>query len=180
MFRLLAWTDTERLQKLLDDEEVARNLKRVPFPYSHEAAVEFVRTLTDQKLDLPAMTGLRVGGKSCWAVHHQGELAGMLGLTPGVGAEAGDFNLGYWLGRQYWGQGLASRAVSAACRWAFEQAGARRVSASVFAWNPASIRVLEKNGFQYEGCRRRAIVRLGNECDLCNYGLLAEELRQIT
>lgn len=33
MFRFLAWTDVDRLRALLDDEEVARNLKRVPFPY---------------------------------------------------------------------------------------------------------------------------------------------------
>ena len=180
MFRLLAWTDIDRLQKLLDDEEMARNLKRVPFPYSHEAAAEFVRMVGDQKLDLPPMTGLRVAGKSVWAIYCEGVLAGVLGLTPGAGAEQGDLTLGYWLGKDYWGRGLATQAVSSACRWAFEEAGARRVSASVFAWNPASVRVLEKNGFQYEGCRRRAIVRLGQECDLLNYGLLFEELRQIT
>ncbi|MBS2035815.1 GNAT family N-acetyltransferase [bacterium] len=180
MFRFLAWSDIERLQSLLDDEEVARNLKRVPFPYSREAAAQFVRTLAEQRLDLPPMYGLGVGGKSCWAIHSGGELAGALGFTPGSGSEEGDFGLGYWLGRRYWGQGLASRAVAEACRWAFEQAGARRISASVFSWNPASVRVLEKNGFQFEGCRRRAILRLGRECDLLNYGLLADELRQIT
>ncbi|MFN8606412.1 MAG: GNAT family protein [Vulcanimicrobiota bacterium] len=180
MFRLLAWNDVDRLRELLDDEEVARHLKRVPYPYSREAALDFVRVLSEQNLELPPMTGLGVAGKSCWAIHRDGQLAGMLGLTPGAGSEQGDFSLGYWLGRAYWGQGLASRAVSLACRWAFEEVGARRVSASVFAWNPASVRVLEKNGFQFEGCRRRAILRLGQVCDLLNYGLLPEELRQIT
>lgn len=180
MFRLLAWTDIERLYKLLDDEELVRNLKRVPFPYSHEAAAEFVRMSGDQKLELPPMAGLRVGGKSVWAIHSEGVLIGTLGLTPGEGAENGDFCLGYWLGRDYWNRGLATQAVSVACRWAFEEAGARRVSASVFSWNPASMKVLEKNGFQYEGCRRQAIVRLGYQCDLLNYGLLPAELRQIT
>lgn len=180
MFRPLAWTDIERLHELLDNEEMARNLKRVPYPYSHEAATEFVRMVDEQKLDLPPMTGVQVGGKSVWAIDCEGVLAGVLGLTPGVGAEQGDLTLGYWMGKHFWGRGLATRAVSLACRWAFQKAGARRVSASVFAWNPASVRVLEKNGFQYEGCRRRAIVRLGHECDLLNYGLLLEELRQIT
>lgn len=180
MFRLLAWTDIERIQKLLNDEEMARNLKRVPFPYTLEAAAEFVGVIGEQNLDLPPMTGLRVGGKSVWAIDCEGLLAGVLGLTPGVGAEQGDLTLGYWLGKDHWGRGLATQAVSLACGWAFREAGARRISASVFAWNPASVKVLEKNGFQYEGCRRRAIVRLGHECDLWNYGLLPEELRQIT
>lgn len=180
VFRLLALTDIERLQRLLDHEEMARNLKRVPFPYTQEAAAEFVRMIDEQSLELPPMRGLKVGGKSVWAIHCEGVLAGVLGLSPGVGAEQGDLTLGYWLGKDFWGRGLATQAVSLACRWAFQEVGARRVSASVFAWNPASVKVLEKNGFRYEGCRRRAIVRLGQECDLLNYGLLPEELRQIT
>ena len=180
VFRLLDWTDVDRLTKFLNNLYVARNLKRVPFPYSPEAAAEFVRMLSEQQLDLPAMTGVEVAGKSVWAIHQEGLLVGTLGLTPGMGAEQGDFSLGYWLGNEYWGRGLATQAVALACRWAFQVAGARRISASVFAWNPASIRVLEKNGFQFEGCRRQAIVRLGQECDLMNYGLLAAEFRQIT
>jgi len=105
MFRLLSWSDVERLQDLLDDEEIARNLKRVPFPYTREAAVAFLGSLSEQQLDLPAMSGLEVGGKSVWAIQYEGRLAGTLGLAPGVGVEQGDFTLGYWLGRDFWGRG---------------------------------------------------------------------------
>ena len=175
MFSLLSLQDVDRITHLLDDRDILRNLKSLTDPYPREAAVTFVNQVRRQKEGLPAMTGVRVAGKSTWALRVERQLAGVLGFRIGSGAEQGDFTLGYWLGRDYWGQGLATRAVHQACRWAFELAGARRVSAHVFSWNPASARVLHKNGFQREGCKRRGITRFGEVADLWNYGLLPED-----
>lgn len=180
MFRLLHPDDIEPMSQLLQDKEVMRNLKSLSYPYQREAAVRFVEQVQAQRESVPPMFGVQEGGKTCWAIEHQGRFAGTLGLRLGEGAEEGDFTVGYWLGRPFWGQGLASRALRQACGWAFERASARRISAHVYAWNPASIRVLLKNGFQSEGCKRRAIVRFGETTDLLGYGLLPEEFFQMT
>lgn len=177
MFRLLSFQDVDRLAELLQDRELIRNLKSVPYPYSREAAVLFVRQVRGQQADLPPLGGLKVRGKTCWALQCQGQLAGVIGVTLGNGAEQGDFTVGYWLGRAYWGRGLATLAVREVCRWAFEVAGARRITANVFSWNPASARVLEKNGFVKEGCKRQAIIRFGEVADLWIYGLLPSDSR---
>ena len=60
---------------------------------------------------------------------------------------AGVFELGYMLGPGAWGRGYATEAARAACAYGFGPLGAARLTATVFADNPASMRVLEKLGF---------------------------------
>jgi len=166
------------LTEMLSEREILRNLKSLTYPYARETAVAFVREIQAQKiLGLAALEGTNESGKSCWGLTYQGRLVGTLGFRIGQGVEEGDFTLGYWLGKDYWGQGIATQAVERACRWALGPARARRISAHVFAWNPASSRVLEKNGFQLEGCRRKAVVRFGEVTDLLTYGLLPEDFQ---
>jgi RimJ/RimL family protein N-acetyltransferase len=55
--------------------------------------------------------------------------------------------IGYWIGREFWGRGLATDAVGLAAWLAWSELGAEQLVARVFAPNHASRRVLEKNGF---------------------------------
>lgn len=177
-FSLLQDGDVDLLTEMLSEREILRNLKSLTYPYARETAVAFVREIQAQKiLGLAALEGTNESGKSCWGLTYQGRLVGTLGFRIGQGVEEGDFTLGYWLGKDYWGQGIATQAVERACRWALGPARARRISAHVFAWNPASSRVLEKNGFQLEGCKRKAVVRFGEVTDLLTYGLLPEDFQ---
>ena len=59
--------------------------------------------------------------------------------------------IGYWLGRNFWGQGIATEAANALLDWAYRIRGDRVVSSGHFADNAASGRVLEKLGFLYTG-----------------------------
>lgn len=60
-------------------------------------------------------------------------------------------NIGYWLGRPYWGRGIMAEALQAMIRLCFESLGVNRVEADHFEDNPASGRVMEKAGMRYEG-----------------------------
>lgn len=66
--------------------------------------------------------------------------------------------LGYWLGRAYWGRGIASEAVKLLSAYALRERGLRRLEAYVFAPNVVSARVLEKCGFTREAVLRRAFI----------------------
>ena len=55
-------------------------------------------------------------------------------------------NLGYWIGDQYWGNGIASESVALVINHAFSVLGLEEVYANVYSENKASMRVLEKNG----------------------------------
>ncbi len=61
--------------------------------------------------------------------------------------ETKEVEIGYGINSSHWGLGLASEAVQALITWAFETDYATRVTAKTAVNNPASMRVLEKNGF---------------------------------
>jgi ribosomal-protein-alanine N-acetyltransferase len=64
--------------------------------------------------------------------------------------ETDEYELGYALGRAYWGNGIATEAAQAATRFGFESAGLERIMAVVVPENSASWRVLQHIGFTYE------------------------------
>ncbi len=115
------------------DEAVVRNLSRVPWPYTPEAARQYAALGQDPRcphflITLPTAQGA--------------ELVGAIGLAPTHdGAE-----LGYWIGRDHWGQGFATEASRALLSLA-RTLGHHRVEATHFLDNPASGRVLRKVGF---------------------------------
>jgi RimJ/RimL family protein N-acetyltransferase len=139
----------EELLALIDDEEVVRNLARAPWPYTAEDAKAFAARKPDRLLPnffvtLPNAEGAR--------------LIGSVGLS----LVEGDVNLGYWIGRPYWGQGYATEAARALLSLA-KVLGHKRVVASHFVDNPASGRVLRKLGFCPTGvvCNRFSLGRGG-------------------
>ena len=66
-----------------------------------------------------------------------------------------EFELGYYLHRDHWNQGLATEAVEAVVPFAFRELGTHRIFARVDPENPASARVLQRVGFELEGHLRR-------------------------
>jgi len=85
--------------------------------------------------------------------------------------------LGYWIGQPYWGSGLATEAVTALLRFAFEDLELNRVQASYLPRNPASGRVLEKVGMQREGLHRERYRKGERFEDVVECAILASEWR---
>jgi len=131
-------TDAARVARLADDLDVARMTATMPHPYGIDDARAFLERADRADPVRHAE----------FALERDGELVGMLGFHP---MEAGRCELGYWLGRPYWGQGYATEAVRAALRWAKVEWGRRFVMARHFSDNPASGEVLCKAGFLYTG-----------------------------
>jgi RimJ/RimL family protein N-acetyltransferase len=73
---------------------------------------------------------------------------GVLGVHPTDGPAS---ELGYWIGRPFWGAGYMTEAVTAALDWARDSWGRRILASGHFADNDASGRVLAKAGFLYTG-----------------------------
>ncbi len=83
--------------------------------------------------------------------------------------------LGYELSRAYWGQGLMGEAVAAVLAYGFTGLGLRRVEACPLARNTASLNLLRKLGFAYEGNLRQRVPFRGEFHDQLYFGLLSEE-----
>ena len=86
--------------------------------------------------------------------------------------------LGYVLGRPYWGQGLMGEALEAACSHAFSAMAVRRIEAEVDPANVASNRLMQRLGFTREGTLRKRWMAKGGAYDTHFYGCLAEEWRR--
>lgn len=141
--------DAAALPALANDGDVARNLRDVfPHPYLPAHAEGWV-------------THASAHPGWLFALEVAGALAGGIGLHPFDDVYRCGAELGYWLARPHWGQGIATAAVTALATAALRDTELVRLQAGVFSWNPASMRVLEKAGFHREGVRRRAVVKGG-------------------
>ncbi len=130
--------DWEELLSRVGDEAVARNLAKVPWPYTADDARWFASQPQDQRLPHFFIT-----------VPTSLEPARMIGCI-GLAQDGDAVELGYWLGRDYWGKGYASEAARAVISVA-RVLGHKRLVADHFFDNPASGRVLRKVGFRPTG-----------------------------
>lgn len=151
--RLRPWRHSDREALLLyaDDRRVWRNLRDAfPHPYTAADADEWL-----------AHAGGEHPPEGTWAVDVDGVAAGTVSLHRGRDEERCVAEIGYWLGEPFWGRGIATAAVRAATEAALAEPGVYRVFAGVYAWNPASMRVLEKAGYLREGVMARAVFKDG-------------------
>jgi RimJ/RimL family protein N-acetyltransferase len=129
--------DTATLHSAIADEAIVRNLASAPWPYTIDDAADFARRPSPEHFP-STLLWLRTGGAP--------QLVGGCGL----GERNGAAELGYWIARPFWGQGLATEAARAVVS-AARTLGHRRIVAGHFADNPASGRVLRKLGFRSTG-----------------------------
>ena len=136
--------DAAALHRLVNDWEVAKTLARVPFPYP--------RALADTWI---ASTWAQIAAGEAWhlAIIHGGDgaeqLAGCVALT--LSRDGKSAELGYWLGRRFWGQGLAPEAAARLCRWALATLDIAVIRASALKDNPRSQAVLQRIGLRPAG-----------------------------
>ena len=131
-------SDAEAIAQSLGDFEVSRMLARVPAPYDRQDAAEWLSVAT---------TDLNDG----WA------FAITAGDDVHIGcvsfeARGGEWHIGYWLNRFYWGRGYMSEAMQAALARFLMRMPGTDIHSGIFADNVASLRVQEKAGVRVTGC----------------------------
>jgi RimJ/RimL family protein N-acetyltransferase len=107
-----------------------------------------------------------------WAIEVDGHVVGGIGLVPRDDVNRLNAEIGYWLGEAYWGRGIMTEAVGAVTKHAFHTRGFVRVFAEIFEWNPSSMRVLEKNGYEREGLLRKSALKSGQLIDQVLYAAI--------
>ncbi len=137
--RPLAAADAPAIHEYCSDWDVACRLARVPHPYPQDLAETFIAR---QALD--AADGMA----HVFAIDYAGRLVGVIGIEK---RERGAWELGYWLGRPWWGRGLATEAAQLITDYGFAEAGLPRIEARHHQDNLASGRVLAKCGFREFG-----------------------------
>lgn len=153
--------DAASLARHANDRAIWRNLKdRFPNPYSLANAEWFIEHC---RTEVP---------ESAFAIVVNDEAVGSIGFEHRGDIWRRSVELGYWLAQPYWGRGITTNAVKAMTQWAFDTWAINRVWAGVFAWNPASARVLEKAGYAYEARLRHSAVKDGELVDELIYAVV--------
>ncbi len=155
-FRELTLSDIPRIALLAGDWEVARMTGRISYPYNEAAAVQWIEDL------LP--------GEMVRAIIIDEQLIGICGYAPDE-QDKTSAEIGYWIGKPFWGHGYATQAGRWLIERAFKKNKFNRLTGGHFIDNPASGRVLEKLGFAVIGpCH------CWSEARACNVDALIYEL----
>ena len=158
-------SDTEALIKHLNDRDIYDRTLRIPFPYSHADAEQWlllVDKITKQQ-GRPVNWAIRLPDKS---------LIGGCGFDGFQSDQPHRAEIGYWLAKPFWGRKIMTAVVRRLCQHAFEEFKLEKITAHIFPNNLASARVLEKCGFQEEGFLRKHFIKDGKFVDARLFGLL--------
>jgi ribosomal-protein-alanine N-acetyltransferase len=157
--------DAQDLPPLANDRRVWINMRDAfPHPYAAEDAVRFIAIAHAKS------------PPTYFAIEASGRLAGGIGYTLHTGVERVGAEVGYWLGHEFWGRGIATAALRTITGHAFAtHEELQRLFAVPFASNPASARVLEKAGYGREGTLRKSAIKDGQTLDQWMYAILREE-----
>ena len=163
-------SDAPALARLANDSRIAANLRDAfPHPYSIDDARGFLAMIVGA--EQPIVFAIEAGGR----------LAGAIGATPRTDVERIGAEVGYWIGAEFWGRGIASRALLAFGADLFAtRPELERLFALPFTNNRGSVRVLEKAGYTREGRLRRSVRKNGVVLDQWMYALLRDSKRRRT
>jgi RimJ/RimL family protein N-acetyltransferase len=156
--------------RIANDREVSRWLLRMPFPYRRKDAEQFVAAAAESYRD---------GTRLALAVirRESDELMGGFGLNT-INWAHRHAELGYWLGRPFWGQGYGREAIEEMLRVCFVSLRLHRVEASTYAGNDRSQGLLQKVGFLPEGVRREVFWQQQRWKDDVVFGLTVDDWRR--
>ncbi len=169
LLRPLAPEDAIEVHRLVNDWAVVRMLSRLPFPYPSALTDTWIASTAQQ---IAAGTGyhLAITGEDAGREMVVGCIGLRLDLKPRVGS------LGYWVGRRFWGHGVASEAAGRVARWALANLDLDRLEAHVAVDNPASAAVLRRIGFREVGAGRERFLARGGEHPVLRFEATREDL----
>ncbi|WP_394691581.1 GNAT family N-acetyltransferase [Hoeflea sp.] len=141
--------DIDALAILADNPAIATMLSRMPHPYGRTDAEAFVNA-----------SAKRENGNCVYAITEAdtGRFLGCCSLE--TGKTGNSLELGYWVGEPFWGRGIATEAAHALIAMAFRTRDIDHIDARCRVTNPASRRVLQKSGFQFQGTEMHPMLAL--------------------
>ncbi|MEX0307577.1 MAG: GNAT family N-acetyltransferase [Ruegeria sp.] len=116
--------DAAVVARIMNDLDVSRWLTRAPFPYTRKDAIDFIRRRNQRS-------------GNAFLVWLNSQLVGCVGT---------ERELGYWIGHDHWGKGIATEAADAVIKRYFSRSNTR-LKSGYFVENKASRQVLRKLGF---------------------------------
>lgn len=162
-------SDKPAILEHLRTRDVYNTTLNIPHPYLAEHADWWIQKRIEHAKSL--------GREVSFAIRDAQDK--LIGVVSADNLELGAIHMaeiGYWLAKPYWGQGIMTDVVKTFIGYAFGELQLLRLTAHVFEVNAGSARVLEKNGFRLEGRLRKHFRKDDKLLDARLYGLLKEDL----
>jgi len=165
--RPLRFSDAPDLYENVKDREIVTWTVSIPHPYPRDGALKFIRKMRyNMRNNKSYAFGI--------VLKETGTVIGVVELMT-FDWKNKNAEIGYWLGKKRWGEGLMTEAVRLVLKFGFGNLKLHRVYAKLFEENIASARILEKCGFKLEGRMREERHRYGKWHETLRYGILKSE-----
>lgn len=164
--KLRSWhpDDVESIVRHANNRKVWLNLRdQFPHPYTRADAEDWINRARSARPE------------TSFVIDVAGEAVGSLGFELRTDVERYSAEVGYWLGEAFWGRGICTAVLKTATQYALKTYDLNRVFALPFSGNQASIRVLEKTGYRWEGILRRSAFKDGRFRDQEVYALVIDK-----
>lgn len=140
--------DAQELALVANNRKIWNNVRdAMPHPYTVMDALQWITHTSAQQ---PLLN---------FAIVYNGKIAGSIGCTARTDIHRKTVEVGYFVGENYWGLGLASEALRLLLQYIDTRLDIVRIEAHVFASNKASMRVLQKNGFFLEAIHQKGAIK---------------------
>jgi len=148
-------SDEKSLQKNINDKDVYKYTDRIPYPYRLVDAKNWIRKCINSSRK-------KKRTEFNFAIDINGQVVGGIGFDSIKGHKA---EIGYWLGKKYWNQGIMREAIKLVTNFGFRKLKLKRITAHVFQKNKVSAHILEKNNYKLEGILRKNHLKDGKLYD---------------
>ena len=157
-------SDLDRLISLANNENVSRYMVYTfPCPYTKADGEWWIGT------------GSKQNGAITRAIEYEGLLVGSVGITPQSGWRKHLGEIGYWVGEEHWGKGIATAALKQMTDYGFASLQFRKLYAPVLAPNVASLRVLAKGGYTLEAILKAEVQKGQHFFDIHQFAKQADQ-----
>ena len=167
VLRKLEPNDTRNIQSLANDKNITDNTLSLPYPYEIGVAETWINSVNTK-----GQNGIKLA--YAITIKSSKELIGVVSFTD-INKKFAKAEVGYWIGKKYWGNGFCTEAVKTLIDYGFNELGLNKITAHHMLKNPASGKVMLKSGMIKEGYFREEVIKCGVFEDIIHYGILRKE-----
>ncbi len=140
--------DKPSLLKYINDPDIYKYTLKIPYPYKEKDADNWIKFVEESRIKERVLKH--------WVIKNENdELIGGIGFHSKYGKYSHKDEIGYWLGKPFWNNGIMTDVVNKVCEIGFSEFNLLRIEATVFNRNTASKKVLYKAGFVLEGTLKK-------------------------
>ena len=148
----------------MQDREIYERTTVIPYPYTEADGRAFI--------DLTLEKRKQFGHPMEWGIRKpKAELIGVIGFLGKSKKDPDKEEMGYWLGKPYWGQGIMTKVVKKLTEHALQEYKYQRIEMNIFSFNDASCRVADKAGYRFETQIPEAYQKDGQAIDAKLYAI---------